>query len=239
MDLYSVCQLYHTALVSWFDNEDHENILVSIKNIPLSIFFIHLCKQFPQHAILLIATDGTITTITKMEDATPFPFKKKRFMKIDNKSCVSSIKYVLPVLFQLLSISIENDQIELLDLIGLLQFLILLYQENPNIQLHCNEMTIYLKTQFYTCPDFVQNEIIWKKRYRDTILSNWFHQSKDQEHFELLETVQSCHRMIKQLGDIISLQEERISWLEGDLSTLHNNSNDSIHSSDSNKTIND
>jgi hypothetical protein len=133
---------------------------------------------------------------------------------------------VIPVLFQLLSISIENDQMEILDLIGLIQFIILLYQENPTIQLHCTELTLYMKTQFYSCPDFIPNELIWKKKYRDTILSNWFHQSKDQDHLELLETVHSCHRMIKQLSDTISLQEERISWLEGDLSSLHQHKND-------------
>ena len=218
MDVYMICRMYHQSLLQWWKNkEDEDDIYIPLKDIPISSFFTNVFKQFPPQ-ILLISTDGRIGFLSKMDDPTPPDFKIRRYMKMDNSFL--NVSNVLPVLLQLLSITIEDDSISIFDFIGFIQFIISLQTENSHINFS-SELTSYLRNQFYNGPDFCKN---WKKMYRDPILNQFF-QFKEKEEKEekeelnsqitLLEHIQSCHNMIHKLSATLTLQDERISWLEG------------------------
>ena len=224
MDSYSVCRLYHQALTLWWEDTDNKDYMIPIKDVNLSSILIQLCKQYPPNVILLLATDGRITTISKLEDAPPPDFRVRRHMKIDNRSSVASIKNVINVLYQLLSMTIEDNHISLLDFIGLLKFLILVQTENSSIDYSSTEIIMYIRKQFYDTPDFLKSTTInWKKLYRDPLLDQFYQTYQERNyltsHANMLDKIQSCHRMIEKLCATISLQEERISWLEGSIPT--------------------
>lgn len=213
--------MYHQSLLQWWKKEGSD-ISIPLQNIPFSSFFTNVFKQYPPH-ILLLSTDGRIGSILKMEDPIPPDFKIRRYMKMDNS--LLRVSTILPVLFQLLSIDIDDDSITLFDFIGFLQFLISLQTENSHIHFD-SELTGYLRNQFYNGAGFCPH---WKKKYRDPILRQIFQctEEKGEENEEvnekgelvstlsLLEHIQSCHSMIEKLSSTLALQDERISWLEG------------------------
>jgi hypothetical protein len=207
--------MYHQSLLQWWKKEGSD-IAIPLKNIPFLSFFTNVFKQYPPH-ILLLSTDGRIGTILKMEDPIPPDFKIRRYMKMDNSFL--RVSTIIPVLFQLLSIDIEDDSITLFDFIGFLQFLISLQTENSHIQFD-SELTGYLRNQFYNGVEFCPH---WKKKYRDPILHHFFQCMEEKEtetaelvsNLSLLEHIQSCHGMIEKLSATLALQDERISWLEG------------------------
>lgn len=214
MDVYIICRMYHQSLLQWWKNKE-DDIYIPLKDIPISSFFTNLFKQFPSQ-ILLISTDGRIGILSKMDDPTPPDFKIRRYMKMDNSFL--DLSNILPVLLQLLSITIEDQSMSIFDFIGFLQFIISIQTENSHINFS-SEFTSYVRNQFYNGPDFCNN---WKKIYRDPILNQFFEYKPEQEekkeldsNISLLEHIQACHRMIKKLSDTLTLQDERISWLEG------------------------
>jgi hypothetical protein len=137
---------------------------------------------------------------------------------------MSSIKNVVDVLYQLLSINIEEQStspyISVLDFIGLLTFIISLQTENPRVNFSSTEMTTYLCHQFYETPDFLKTESVdWCKTYRDVALADFYNTDRGRalltSREKTLDSIHACHRMIETLCATIALQDERISWLEG------------------------
>ncbi len=222
MDAYSICRLYHHALLSWWEESESHDYSIPVSDIPLASVLIPLFKHHHPSRIILLASDGKIATLSRMEEASPPDFRIRRYMKVDNKSSISSIKNVVDVLYQLLSIDVDDQtrSISILDFIGLLKFILLLQTENVYIDFSLMEMTSYLRKQLYETPDFLKSENIdWSKMYRDRVIDEFYHTDRGRDELtsreKTLNSIHACHRMIERLCATIALQDERISWLEG------------------------
>jgi len=219
MEAYLMTRLYHHAVTRWYSDyrERDDKVPIQEFSTALSSLFISIFKHYSLQSILLVASDGKISSVKTMTDPTPLLFKTRRYMKIDNTSSIASISNVISFLYQLLSIDIEQHSISLLDLSGLLQFTIHLLMEN---ECDTTEWMRVIKRHVFGIPPFALNyESEWKEM-RDRML-NQLVDHKDLSEIErlnhheiLLEKVNACHRMIQTLLHTISLQDERISWLE-------------------------
>lgn len=219
MDSYSVCRFYHSALLTWWnDTKEHTrpDIIIPVNDIPIASLLIPLFKSYPPSHVLLLSIDGRIGSITRLDDPAPPSFRTRRYMKVENKSSITSIKNVIQVLYQLLSIDIEEQKLSLIDFLGLLQFIINVQTENVTVDVSSVELFTWIRKQFYEGPDcFKHIELDWRKEYRDPIISIFYDQRKLISTYESnLERLNSCYRMIGRLSETISLQDERISWLE-------------------------
>lgn len=216
MEAYLMTRLYHQAVTRWYTEYRDRDDTVPIQEFSsaLSSVFISIFKHYSLQSILLVASDGKITSVKYMTDPAPLLFKTRRYMKIDNKSSIASIANVIAFLYQLLSIEIEQHSISLLDLSGLLQFTLHLLMEN---ECDTTEWVRIIKRHLFGIPPFaVHYETEWKEM-RDRMLNQMVNPSEIERlnhHDLLLEKVNSCHRMIQTLLNTISLQDERISWLE-------------------------
>lgn len=217
MDAYSVCRFYHSALLTWWnETTERPDIMIPVNDIPIASLLIPLFKSYPPSHVLLLSIDGKIGSIARLDDPAPISFRTRRYMKVENKSSITSIKNVIQVLYQLLSIDIVDQELSLMDFMGLLQFIINVQTENVTVDVSSVELFIWIRKQFYEGPDcFKRIEIDWKKEYRDPIVGMFYDQRKLLSTYETnLHKLTSCHRMIQMLSDTISLQDERISWLE-------------------------
>ena len=219
MEAYLMTRLYHQAVTRWYTEYRDRDDTVPIQEFStaLSSVFISIFKHYSLQSILLVASDGTISSVKTMNEPAPLLFKTKRYMKIDNKSSIASIANVISFLYQLLSIEIEHHSISLLDLSGLLQFTLHLLTEN---ECDTTEWNRVIKRHLFGIPPFALHyETEWKEM-RDRML-NQVVDHKDLSEIErlnhhdiVLDKVNACHRMIQTLLNTISLQDERISWLE-------------------------
>lgn len=219
MEAYLCTRLYHQAITKWYTTyrERDDRIRITDFSTSLAALFVSIFKTYSHQVILLVASDGRITSINTMTDPAPVSFRTRRYMKIDNKSAISSIHHVIAFLYQLLSIEIEQDTISLLDASGLVQFTMNVMMEN---ECDSTEWTRFIQKQLFRIPPFVSDREQEWKTLRDMLL-NQVADHKDlseieriQHHETLLEKVNACHRMIQTLTQTITLQEERISWLE-------------------------
>ena len=232
METYLLSKLYHTTLLQWYKSEHSSDTdLFSIQDLftPLSSLFIQVFKQYPSHHILLLSSDGKVSTINTVTDPTPELFRSRRFMKIDNKTSISSIHNVITYLYQLLSITVENKMIDVLDMIGLVQFVIYFIMENDVDATEWNKIT---KKYFFSTPPFlIQRSSLWKE-VRDPILKKYTEPIKEEDidinlknvsQYEaqllltqetLLTKLGACHSMISKLCATIEFQDDRITILE-------------------------
>ena len=246
MDVYTATRLYKKVLVLWWEHatdEQKETVLIRVSDIPIESIFILLFRMYPITKILLIASDGTIQTINNMDDPTPQSFRLKRFMKIDNKTSISSVKNVIQVLYQLLSITVENNEVTILDWIGLVQFFLLLHTEQF-INVSSCELFIYFQRSLFIYNECIKgiSETKWKE-LRNKVLSEFYEstankqQDKEQEQHEntcnheklyylmyesLLNRMNSMNHCIKKLSDTIDIQINNIEQLEARFLNLVN-----------------
>jgi hypothetical protein len=216
MEAYLMTRLYHHAVTRWYSvhRDRDDKVPIHEFSTALASVFVSIFKHYSIQSILLVASDGKITSVNTMTDPAPLLFKTRRYMKIDNKSSISSISNVIAFLYQLLSIDIEERSISLLDLSGLLQFTIHLLMEN---ECDTTEWTRVIKRHVFGVPPFALNDEVEWKEMRDRMLNQLVDPSETERlnhHDLLLEKVNACHRMIQTLLNTISLQDERISWLE-------------------------
>lgn len=101
--------------------KEYQDVNVNTNEIMLDDLFMVIFKSVPVHHVILLSLEGKMTHVPSMNDPTPDSFRTRHFMKIDNRTYMSSITNVIRVLYQLLSIDMENMTI--LDLIGLVQLL--------------------------------------------------------------------------------------------------------------------
>jgi hypothetical protein len=216
MDSYTICRLYHQSLMKWFKNtENSSEQMISISDIPLESIFIMIFKNHPSHKVILISCDGKIKCLDKIDDPVPSPFKIRKYMKIDNKTSISSIKNVIEVFYQLINIEYENE-INIIDMLGLLQFLINIQFENPTFSWNQTECITIIRQHFINGPHFI-TESIWKKEYREPILSQFFtgnHVDNIDLYENQLSQLLDCYKLIDKLSKTIDLYETRISTLE-------------------------
>lgn len=213
MDVYTMLRLYHRMLRQcWKDN----SIKININEFVLDDLFMVLFKSVPVHHVILLSLDGKTTHVPTMNDPTPDSFKTRRFMKIDNRSSMSSIKNVIRVLFQLLSI--DTDDTHILDLIGLVQFLMSFVSENSHLSIEGCLIFSYIKKSLFNGPSFYPDT--WKKEIRDPVLSDYYDSIDhiDHIHESMLQRLEACHRLIKTLCDTLTLHDERMDGIE---SLLH------------------
>ena len=236
MDVYTATRLYKKVLVNWWEEADEEQkdtVRVRVHDIPIESLFILLFRMHPTTKILLIASDGCIQTIQQMDEPTPSSFRMKRFMKIDNKTSISSVKNVINVLYQLLSITVDSQgEISILDWIGLVQFFLLLYTEQF-INVSTCDLFIYFQRSLFICEGVKGiDEPKWKE-LRNRVLSNFYEsttQVKDElprsesmyfiMYETLLEKMRAVYPMIQKLSDTIDLQNERIEHVDTRINNL-------------------
>jgi len=242
MDVYTATRLYKKVLVHWWeeaDEEQKEAVRVRVTDIPIESIFILLFRMHPVTKILLIASDGCIQTIQHMDDPTPASFRNKRFMKIDNKTSISSVKNVTNVLYQLLSITVDTSgEISILDWIGLVQFFLLLHTEQF-INVSTCDLFIYFQRSLFICNEGIKGieETRWKE-LRNRVLSNFYestsNQGKSDEREELpssesmyfimyeslLEKMCAIYPIIQKLSMTIDLQNEEIERVDSRVNHL-------------------
>jgi hypothetical protein len=223
MDAYSITRLYHQALLRWWDessDEERDAYRINSNDIAIESMFMAFFKCYPSHYTLLLASDGLLTYIQNSTDTTPPLFKQKRFMKIDNRTGISSIKNVVKVFYQLLSIDMTD--ITILDLIGLLQFLMSFQSEN-HMDLSGTELIKYIRKQLFNGPSFLTG-YDWRKMIREPILSEFYDtDTKLERHETMLKRVDSCHKMIKTLCLTIDQMQERLDHMESYVISLKEN----------------
>ena len=205
MDSYTLSRLFHKMIrKSW--TEDKE-IKVNASEWMLDDFFSTLFRLVP-HKIILLATDGHLTTVNLLSDPTPPSFLKKRFMKIDNRNLHTNPKTTIKVLYQLLSIDMEDTS--LLDLMGLVKFLISFCTENAYDMSACLIFK-WIRTCVFHGPSFV-DAVTWKKNIRDPILSHHYDSIEqiDTVHESMLKRIESYHTILQTVSNTVSLFEERM-----------------------------
>ncbi len=185
---------------------------LDIHELVLDDFFIAIFKSVPTHHVILLSLDGKMTHVPTMADPTPESFKTRRFMKIDNRTSLSSVKNVVRVLYQLLSI--DAGDMTVLDLIGLVQFLMSFVSENTHVMIDSCLIFSYIKKCLFHGPSFYSND--WKKKIRDPVLSEYYDSvdHTDRVHESMLQRLDACHRLIQTLCDTLTLQDERIDRIE-------------------------
>lgn len=219
MDAYTVTRLYHTALLQWFESTHFQSELdlcpFSDLTSPLSSLFIPVFKNHPFQNILLLASDGRVCSVKSMEEPAPDTFRIRRYMKIDNRSSISSISSVITFLYQLLSIDSESKHISVLDLIGLLKFVQNFILEN---EAESVEWMRFVRHHLFGAPPFLRDRTSLWKPLRDKVISDMMERDASSEsilHYEqTLSKFNTCYKMIEQLQGQITFQQERISFLE-------------------------
>ena len=210
MDVYTMLRLYHRMLrLCW---KEYQDVNVNTNEIMLDDLFMVIFKSVPVHHVILLSLDGKMTHVPSMNDPTPESFQTRRFMKIDNRTYMSSVTNVIRVLYQLLSIDMENMTI--LDLIGLVQFLMSFVSENTHLTVDGCVVFSYIRKCVFNGPSFLPDT--WKKEIRDPILSDYYDSvdHTDRIHESMLQRLDACHRLIKTLCDTLTLQDERIDRIE-------------------------
>lgn len=213
MDHYTIIRLYHQALQRWW-TKTIEKDNYTIAYIDLESIFIHIFKSFPTTKILLLSSNGKCTTVSTMEETPPSLFRKYRYMKIDNKTSLSSIKNVIPVFYQLLSIDI-NETLSVLDILALIKWIQLLMSETMIDFTSC-DFFVFIRKQFYHGPDFLPEleKESWKKEIRDPILTCFYEKDieliclkKNEMH---LVQLQECYQLLEKINKTLTLHEERM-----------------------------
>jgi hypothetical protein len=216
MDVYTSLRLYHRILKQWWkEDEQRCEIMIPLQTIPIESVLLALFKTFPTNKILLLSSDGKIHVLNHIDEPIPKTFKARRSMKIDNKTSVASIKNVMNVLYQLLSIDIEDQKISLMDWIGLVQFIISLMNEQ-HIP-HCELFTYFQQAIFKGSDEFDPTR--WKK-IRDEILACFFDTNELEVKESMLQRLNSLYPLIEKLSKMIDFQNERIEYLESKLGIL-------------------
>lgn len=235
MDVYTATRLYKKVLVHWWEeaSEDQkENVTISLADIPIESLFILLFRTYPITKSLLIASDGQIQVMNHMDDPTPATFRLKRFMKIDNKTSISSVKNVIQVLYQLLSISVENSAISILDWIGLIQFFILLHTEQF-INVATCELFLYFQRNLFIRNESIKGieETTWKT-LRNRVLTEFYESTSKQAtecrhetlyylmYESLLTRMNTVYPLLQKLSDTIDLQQQHLNEMEERMLTL-------------------
>ena len=188
---------------------EYQDVNVIASDIVMDDLFMVIFKSVPIHHIILLAMDGKMTHVSSMNDPTPDSFRTRRFMKIDNRTSTSS---VVRVLYQLLSI--DMDDMTVLDLIGLVQFLMSFVSENTHVNVDGCVIFSYIRKCVFNGPSFLPDT--WKKDIRDPILSDYYESvdHTDHVHESMLQRLDVCHRLIKTLCDTLTLHDERIDRIE-------------------------
>ena len=214
MDVYTLLRLYHRMLRHCWKESNSLNI----HDIVLDDLFLVLFKSVPTHHVILLSLDGKMTHVPTMNDPTPESFKTRRFMKIDNRTSMSSVKNVVRVLYQLLSI--DTEDMTVLDLIGLVQFLMSFVSENTHLDIERCLIFSHIRKCVFNGPLFYTDN--WKKEIRDPILSEYYESvdHTDRIHESMLKRLDVCHRLIQTLCDTLTLQDERIDRIESLLNSV-------------------
>lgn len=211
MDVYTQLRLYHRMVRHcWNESQDIQRI--ELQELVLDDLFIAIFKSVPTHHVILLSLDGKMTHVPTMNDPTPESFKTRRFMKIDNRTSLSSVKNVVRVLYQLLSI--DTDDMTVLDLIGLVQFLMSFVSENTHLTIDSCLIFSHIKKCLFHGPSFYTDD--WKKKIRDPILSEYYDSvdHTDRVHESMLNRLDACHRLIQTLCDTLTLHDERMDRIE-------------------------
>jgi len=211
MDVYTILRLYHRMLRHCWKESCVLNQKIALHELVLDDLFIAVFKSVPTHHIILVSLDGKMTHVPTMNDPTPESFKTRRFMKIDNRTSVSSVKNVIRVLYQLLSI--DTEDMTVLDLIGLVQFLMSFVSENTHVNLDTCLIFSHIKKCLFNGPSFYTDD--WKK-IRDPVLSEYYDSADhtDRVHESMLNRLDACHRLIQTLCDTLTLHDERMDRIE-------------------------
>lgn len=211
MDSYTTLRLFHKMLRVWWTRtevvtkEYESECKIGVSEWNIDDFFSILFQSFPQRVILL-STDGNTKALLTTTEPTPEAFRKKRFMKIDNR--VHASKNASGVFFQLLSIDVED--VSILDIMGLVQFFISFSNENT-IDISSCKIIATIRKHMFQGPSFLNQEV-WKKEIRDPILTDYYDTFEriDTIHESMLKRLSSCHAMIHTLCKTIDLFEERM-----------------------------
>ena len=223
MDSYTITKLYHGALLKWWKNIKEEPPVCRIKDIPIESLFMTIFKFYPISKVILLASDGRICCVSSMKDEAPSSFRIRRYMKIDNRTSISSITNVVHVLYQLLSIDPEDTS--WLDAIGIVSFISMLLSENGGIEFIGSECIHAMKRQLFNGPDsFVEEEReYWKKEIRDPILHSFYEDSAStqlQQHELVLQRMNDTYTMVQRILQIIDLHSERMDNIEETLTAF-------------------
>jgi len=149
-----------------------------------------------------------------MDHPPPPHYSSKRYMKIDNRTSMSSIKNVIQVLYQLLSI--DSEDVGWIDIIGLVQFMLLVL-ESVDISIQF-EVEQSIKRQLFQGPDSLQWEEKeeWKeirkgildKFYNEPVIEKGISEKVWLEEKESLQNqLRSCYEMIRKLMDVMNQYE--------------------------------
>ena len=224
MDAYSVTRWYHIALTRFYEDHRDDDVigdnLICLNDWNLASFLVPLFKMYPMHGVLLLSSDGRIAHVGSMNDAAPASFHTRRYMKIENKSSASSIKSILSVLFQLLSIDVDVQQrITVLDAIGLLQFLLHLLGENPDIDTSGFALFAYLRRQFWQGPDFAKQwaTVDWRAVYRTPIVAATYDDPERMvlgQYEKVMERFLFQQRITSSMVDTVHELRQRLEYVE-------------------------
>jgi len=149
-----------------------------------------------------------------MDHPPPPHYASKRYMKIDNRTSISSIKNVIQVLYQLLSI--DSEDVGWIDIIGLVQFMLLVLESfDINVQVDVEQS---IKRQLFQGPDSLQwdEKEEWKV-IKKSVLDKFYESRHEgisetvwlEEKESLHQQLRSCYDMIKRLMEVMDQYEHR------------------------------
>ena len=166
MDSYTVLRTYSNVLLKvWNETPSPEKYRVNTAEFSISPIVAEVLKKFEQHRYVLLSNDGHLHGIDSMNSSVPEFFKNKRYMKSNPRA---SIRDVIKVLYNLLSVQEVDQTISLNELITLLHFVIALQVENDDaLSVLPAEFAKYIRKQLFHCPSFFDDEKLWKRKYRD------------------------------------------------------------------------
>jgi len=230
MDAYTVCRLYHQALSEWWtDHELASEQMVPLSECPLESIFETLFQTYSMSTTMLVASDGKVACLSLASDVPPASFKSKRYMKIETKTARASMKNIIRVFYQLMSIDADQDSFTMMDMMGLLQFVLQLVLEQSEVSWNQTACIGLFRKRFVNGPVFL-DETTWKKKYREPILKRFFeedprthavHRDVYQFHETNIEQITGCHQLIQTLhltmdefGKRMDQFDERLTRME-------------------------
>ena len=232
MDSYALSRLYHQCLTKWWLENDSDDIMISMDDIQLEPIFHLLFKKFPVHKYILIAVDGKITC-SDQDEIIP-SFRSRKYMKVYNKTSTSSMNHIMKTFFELLSIDLSESVLNVLDFMGLLQFMISFQLENQ-IDLSDTHFISYVRISFSQGPFFVKEEI-WRKKYRDPLLQSFFCEKEENKDPHIEEQKIEEQKIKEQKIEEQKIKEQKIDYQSQVLQQVQNQTQ-MIHITDSYQLI--